>query len=161
MRHLVVAFSILVAVGCRRDAPSSSAASDRATPFDVVAARTLIEAKNRQFTEAHITGDSAFLVNIFTADAKVFGPNAPVVVGRTAIAKLNAEYVQLGIHEFREATTALYGNAEYLVDEGTYYMRYGAANTVEEGKYINVWKQDGGEWRIHSNIWNTNAAPPK
>ena len=162
MRPLALAFSlIIVAVGCRGDAPRSSAATDRAAPFDVAAVRTLIEAKNRQFTDAHVTGDSAFLINIFTDDAKVFGPNAPVVVGRAAIAKLNAEYVQLGIHEMRETTTAFYGSAEYLVDEGTYYMRYGAANTVEEGKYINVWKQQGGEWRIHSNIWNTNAPPPK
>ena len=161
MRLVALALPLLmIAVGCRGDAPSR-AATDRAAPFDLAAARTLIEAKNRRFTEAHITGDSAFLTNIFTEDAKVFGPNAPVVVGRKAIAKLNAEYVQLGIHEFREATTALYGNADYLIDEGTYVMRYGPANTVEAGKYINVWKQEGGEWRIHSNIWNTDSPPPK
>ena len=43
------------------------------------------------------------------------------------------------IKEFREKTTAFYGNEDYLIDEGTYYLRYGKDNTVEKGKYINVW----------------------
>ena len=57
----------------------------------------------------------------------------------------------------REETTAFYGNAEYVVDEGTYAMTYGAGVT-ERGRYINVWEQENGRWRIQSNIWNSD--PP-
>jgi hypothetical protein len=37
-------------------------------------------------------------------------------------------------------------------------MVYGADNVVERGKYLNVWKQEDGTWKMHANIWNTS--PP-
>ena len=36
-------------------------------------------------------------------------------------------------------------------------MVYGKERTVEVGKYLNVWKQEVGVWKIQSDIWNTNA----
>lgn len=96
-------------------------------------------------------------------DAKIFAPNAEVVVGRPAIAALNLEYIKFGINEFREVTTALYGNDDYLINEGNYFMIYGKENTNEKGKFINIWKKIDGDWKIYSNIWNTNipATPAK
>ena len=131
--------------------------------FDVTAMEKIIEEKNNQFTKAHITGDSAFLVNIFTQDAKVFAPNSDVVIGRPAIAVVNSQYLKLDIKEFREETTAFYGNEDYLIDEGNYYVRYGKDNTIDKGKYLNVWKKEDGDWKIYSNMWNTNmpATPTK
>jgi ketosteroid isomerase-like protein len=29
---------------------------------------------------------------------------------------------------------------------------------VDEVKFIEVWKREDGEWRIHRDIWNSNAA---
>jgi ketosteroid isomerase-like protein len=131
--------------------------------FDVTAMKKIIEEKNNQFTKAHITGDSAFLVNIFTQDAKVFAPNSDIVIGRPAIAVVNSQYLKLDIKEFREETTAFYGNEDYLIDEGNYYFRYGKDNTIDKGKYLNVWKKEAGDWKIYSNIWNSNmpATPTK
>lgn len=42
--------------------------------------------------------------------------------------------------------------------EGAYFLTYGQGLT-ERGKYINVWKQLNGEWRIQANIWNADPAP--
>jgi ketosteroid isomerase-like protein len=145
---------VLIVLGCnQRQKPT----------FDVTAMKKIIEGKNNQFTKAHITGDSAFLVNIFTKDAKVFAPNSDVVIGRPAIAVVNSQYLKLDIKEFREETIAFYGNEDYLIDEGNYYFRYGKDNTIDKGKYLNVWKKEDGDWKLYSNIWNTNmpATPTK
>ena len=79
------------------------------------------------------------------------------MIGRTAIAKLNTEFLKAGIIEFKEETTALYGNESLLVDEGTYLIRFGKPATVEEGKYLNIWRKDAGEWRLYSNMWNVST----
>jgi len=131
--------------------------------FDVTAMKKIIEEKNNQFTKAHITGDTAFLNNIFTQDAKAFPPNSDVVTGRPAIAAVNSQWVNFDIKEFREETIAFYGNEDYLIDEGNYYVRYGKDNTIDKGKYLNVWKKEDGDWKIFSNIWNTSmpATPAK
>jgi ketosteroid isomerase-like protein len=132
-------------------------------PFDVAAMKKIIEAKNNQFTQAHITGDTTFLNNIFTKDAKAYPPNSDAVVGRAAISAVNSQWVNYDIKEFREETTALYGCEDYLIDEGNYYLRYGKDNTIDKGKYLNVWKKENGDWKIFTNMWNTSmpATPAK
>ena len=124
--------------------------------FDISEAREIISEKTKRFTESHITRDTAYLNNIFTTDARVYPPGSEVVTGRKAIAQLNAEWVSYGIHEFTEQSLNTYGNEEYLIDEGVYQMRYGDENTPDSGNYINIWKFDQGEWKIYSNIWNSN-----
>lgn len=66
------------------------------------------------------------------------------------------DFLKAGITEFHEETTAIHGNAEYLIDEGTYVLRYGEG-MIERGKYVNVWKQVNGNWRIQANMWNADA----
>lgn len=156
-----LAIALLLTPGCGNN--STSTGDNRniedhsaVTEFNLSGAKNIIQEKRTQFTQSHITGDTAFLNTIFTNDAKVFAPNSDVVVGRKAIADLNALWVNYNIKEFREESTALYGNEDYLIDEGTYFMRYGDDDVIERGKYINIWKPENGDWKLHSNIWNSS-----
>jgi ketosteroid isomerase-like protein len=152
-RLLGVAMMAAALVACSRPEPVSS--------FDANAVRKTIEEKNAQFTRAHVTGDVATINAYFTADAKIFQPHTDVVTGVAEVAALNLEYTQFGITEFREETTALYGNEANLIEEGRYFMVYGADSTIENGKYINVWRKVGDDWKVHANIWNSSLpAPP-
>lgn len=155
---LTLTLTGLSAIGCgSTDSASSTLHRDSAVTFDVSAMRPEIEARNRLFTNAHVIGDSAAMVNIFTADARVLPPNADPVIGRRAIEVLTAQYLNFGITEFREETTAFYGNQDLLIDEGTYVMVYDKGKTTEKGKYVNIWRKESGEWKIYSNMWNSNA----
>ena len=35
-------------------------------------------------------------------------------------------------------------------------MRYGENNSIDAGKQINVWKKENGEWKVYTNMWNSN-----
>lgn len=154
---LAITIGALLNTGCRQcDSKCSGNHKDSAAGFNLPAVKKIIEEKSRRFTNAHITRDTAFLNNIFTKDAKVFAPNADLVTGSVAISALNAEWVNFGIKEFREESTAIYGNEDFIIDEGSYYLRYGENNMTDKGKYINIWKNENGDWKIHSNIWNSN-----
>lgn len=76
---------------------------------------------------------------------------------RPVIEVLTAQYLTFGITEFSETTVAFYGNEDLLIDEGTYVMVYGKENTRDAGKYVNIWRKEDGEWRLYSNMWNSNA----
>jgi ketosteroid isomerase-like protein len=149
-------FGVLLSSCDKKNFSKSAINKNKIAEFDLNAAKLIIQEKTKQFTEAHITKDTAFLNNSFTEDAKIFPPNSDIVVGQKAIAQLNYDWVNYGIHEFKEETLSFYGNEDYLIDEGSYYLRYGAENTIDKGKYINIWKNIEGEWKIYSNIWNTN-----
>ncbi len=150
-----LALVALLAVGC--DRPPEQGTSRNALAFDLEATRTVIAQQNRQFTDAHVAGDVAAIDAMFLPNARSYPPGAPAAIGIAAIHALTVDFLKAGITEFREETTAFYGNAEYVVDEGTYVLAYGQGLT-ERGKYINVWKQVNGTWRIQANIWN--ADPP-
>jgi ketosteroid isomerase-like protein len=149
-------FGVLLSSCDKKNFSKSAINKNKIAEFDLNAAKLIIQEKTKQFTEAHITKDTAFLNNSFTEDAKIFPPNSDIVVGQKAIAQLNYDWVNYGIYEFKEETISFYGNEDYLIDEGSYYLRYGAENTIDKGKYINIWKNIEGEWKIYSNIWNTN-----
>lgn len=137
---------------------SSKAGTDKMqiAEFDIHTAKSKIQEKTNHFTEAHITKDTAYLNNSFTDDARVFPPNSEMVIGKKAISQLNTDWVNYGIYEFTEASTSFYGNEEYLIDEGNYHLQYGDDRIIDSGKYINIWKNVNGEWKIYSNIWNTS-----
>ncbi|MGE0362462.1 MAG: DUF4440 domain-containing protein [Vicinamibacterales bacterium] len=149
------------ATACGRQAPPASTTDRPATtpPFDLSALRRTIQDKNDQFTRAHVAGDVAAIDAMFTRDAKSFPPSAEAAIGPGAIHDLTVEYLKSGIKEFREETVDVYGNDDLLIDQGDYVVVYGPDSVVERGKYLNVWKQEGGIWKIHANMWNTSAAP--
>jgi ketosteroid isomerase-like protein len=155
---LVLAASL--ALGCARETDAESAGD--ALAFDLQAARAVIAQHNTKFTNAHVSGDVAAIDAMFLPDARSYPPGAPAAIGIDAIHALTVDFLKAGITEFREETTAFYGNAQLIVDEGIYMLTYGEGVT-ERGKYINVWKHVDGNWRIQANIWNADPpqSPPK
>lgn len=153
---LIIIFGIVIYSCDNKNNSKVESNETKVAEFNLNAAKTKIQEKTNRFTEAHITKDTAYLNNIFTEDARVFPPNSEIVTGKKAISQLNTDWVNYGIHEFKEVSTSFYGNEDYLIDEGNYHLRYGEDNVIDKGKYINIWKNDNGEWKIYSNIWNTN-----
>jgi ketosteroid isomerase-like protein len=129
---------------------------DNIATFDIAAVKKIIQENNDAFMNAHITRDTALLNSMYTKDAKVFPPNSEVVSDKATIKAMNLEWVNYDIKEAREVSTALYGNEDYIIDEGTYYMSFGADSIVDKGKYLNVWKQEDGKWKMFRNMWNTS-----
>jgi ketosteroid isomerase-like protein len=158
------ALLVVMAVATACDTPARhSAGTGQPTgtlAFDLAAARRTIQEKNDRFTQAHVAGDVATIDAMFTRDANSFPPGANAAIGPAAIHDLTVEYLKSGITEFREDTTGFYGNADLLIDQGEYLVIYGPDRVVERGKYLNVWKQEDGTWKIHANMWNTSAPPP-
>ena len=151
----------LLGGACGGPAPASSPIGRQ--PFDLDATRQVIAEQNKRFTKAHLTGDVATIDAMFAPDARSYPPGADAVSGYAAMHDFTVEYLKAGLTEFREETTDFYGNAEYVVDAGTYVVTYGPDHVTERGKYLNVWQLVNGSWKIKANMWNTNppAAAPK
>ena len=159
-RRPTVLAALLLVASCRtrEDTRGPGALPQQPAAFDLAAACADIERANVAFTRAHVAGDVAAIDAMFTRDATSLPPGAEAAVGPAALHTLTVEYLASGIKDFREETTDCYGNGDLLVDHGTYSVTYGPASTVERGKYMNVWKQEDGRWKIHANIWNTSPA---
>lgn len=145
-------------IGCNnKPAVNKNSDKERADFFDINAVKKIIQDKNDAFMKAHILRDTATLNNMYAKGAKVFAPNSEVVSDQATIKAMNLEWVNYDIKEAREVSTAVYGNEDYVIDEGTYYMSFGADSIVDKGKYMNVWKQEDGKWKMFRNMWNSSV----
>ena len=158
---MVISFTILSIAGCSsNNTASKTTDQDSASAFNINAMKKTIEEKNDAFAKAFVTGDSATVVNSYTKDGKIFPPNSDAVIGRSSIAGMISQYLKFGIKKFHDETTALYGNEDNLIEEGNYFMGDDKGNTIDKGKYIDIWRKVDGDWKIYSNMFNTSIPIP-
>ena len=113
---------------------------------------------NALFGETVVKGRNfAALDLIYTVDARILPPGADLIEGRenikgfwqAAVAGMNvqdAKLVSVNAH--------LAGDSIIEVGRATLFLPEGQTAGV---KYVVEWKQEGGAWKWHTDIWNMNA----
>ena len=115
--------------------------------------RAAISAVNRQFEDAARKGDLERLASLYTPDAIALPPDAPMVKGRDDIKKMWGTVAQqIGLKDVRLDTLDLEvaDDTAYEVGEAVLTIASGTAAV----KFVVVWKQVDGQWRLHRDIWN-------
>jgi ketosteroid isomerase-like protein len=62
----------------------------------------------------------------------------------------------MGIKTVKLETLELEVHGEAAVEVGTYTLGAEGGQTIDHGKYVVVWKNDAGSWRLHRDIWNSS-----
>ena len=62
----------------------------------------------------------------------------------------------MGIKELVLETTDLEDHGDTAIDIGRYTLKADGGAVADHGKYIVIWKNDGGTWKVHRDIFNTN-----
>lgn len=155
----LLAASVLLFASCNNDsakvASSENHADSTTLSFDMSAARKTVDDANQKFEEALRKADSVTLASLYTSDAVVMPANSEPLKGND-ILSMWGSVSRMGIKDAKLTTTDLQGNANLLAETGTYEM-YGDKNkTLDKGKYIVVWKQENGQWKMYRDIWNTS-----
>jgi ketosteroid isomerase-like protein len=120
-----------------------------------------IEAANAKFSADFARGDAAALASHYTATGEAFPPNGEIARGREAIAKLWKGAMDSGMKAIKLTTLEVASRGDLAYEVGTYAAMGDGGKTLDNGKYIVVWKREGSEWKLHRDIWNTNMPAPK
>jgi ketosteroid isomerase-like protein len=122
--------------------------------------RSDIEKANRQFEQVFARGDAKGLAQLYTENATMMPPGAPAQKGQAAIEQFSAGMMKAGSNEKLTLMTDSvedYGKATREIGHFTLDMNQANGQPVHvEGKYVVVWKQEGGGWKLDSDIWNTD-----
>lgn len=122
-------------------------------------ARTAIEANTKQFTEAFNKGDAAAVANLYTTDARMLPPNSEIVEGRANIQKFWQDAISAGMKLGSLETLHVETQGNIAVEIGHYTTTIAAGGTTitDKGKYVVVWKREGGSWKLAIDIFNTSV----
>lgn len=129
------------------------------TDFDLSAARTWIEKDNAKFSEEFMRGDSMAVASHYASDGLLMMSNSEPAKGKD-IAATWGQAMRMGAKDLKITTLDLVGNADLLAETGTFEI-YGEGNKLlDKGKYVVVWKQEDGTWKIYRDIGNTSMPAP-
>jgi uncharacterized protein (TIGR02246 family) len=123
--------------------------------------REAIENTNLKFAEIFKRGDAAGIAALYTADARLMPPDTAMLSGTEAITAFWQGAMNQGIKAATLETIDVETSGGALATEigqFTLSIESPRGGSVEQkGKYIVLWKNDGGTWKLHADIWNANA----
>jgi len=124
--------------------------------------RETIRNTNLKFAEAFERGDVGAVAALYTSDARLLPPDAPMLSGTEAIQAFWQGAMNLGVKAATLETIDVESSGGGLACEiGKFTLSMetpGGERIAQTGKYIVLWKNDAGVWKLHADIWNANAA---
>ena len=101
------------------------------------------------------------LDQIYTADARILPPGAPIIAGRDNIRKFWSDLI-IGANAKSGVLTSIdvMPAGDGAVEIGKALLTIappGQGEVQMEVKYVVFWRQEDGAWKWHVDIWNSNA----
>lgn len=123
-------------------------------------ARKTIEQLNEQWMAAFNSGDAAGVAALYTENARMMPPDDAAHNGRKGVQAVCQGAMDAGIKKCRLETVEFeeYGDVAVEIGKATLTIQTDGGNeSTEIMKYVIVWKNENGDWRLHLDIWNSTA----
>jgi len=130
-------------------------------PANANSVRSNIEAANAQFSGAAAKGDGAGLAALYATDGQVLPAGSDPIKGLEAIQKFWQGALDSGIAGIGLTTIEIYGHGPTATEVGQYELRDKNGKVLDHGKYVVVWKHEGGKWKLLRDMFSTNVPPAK
>jgi len=133
--------------------------SAREEPLDLTQVRQGIEEGNLKFGEAFRQADPAAVASLYTEDALLLPPNSETITGRAAIEAFWGAVMAMGVTDAVVTAVEVMGIGDMVCEIGKYKLTIqpeGQEAVEDLGKYLVIWKQEDGVWKLHIDIWNTS-----
>ncbi len=125
--------------------------------------RKKIDSVNKGFVEAFNKGDLAKAMDVYTMNATILPPNAPIMKGKEAITAYWQGALEMGVKEAQLETVEVTPMEENAACEvGNYVLKIqpeGSPVITDKGKYMMVWKLEDGIWKWDTDAWNSSLPP--
>ena len=118
--------------------------------------RPQIETANTQFMSAFKRGDATALANLYTSEAQLLPANSDFVRGTAAIRTFWQSVIDMGLKGASLETIEVEGHGDTAIEVGRYRLLAVGDALADQGKYVVVWKNDNGTWKLHRDIWTTS-----
>lgn len=148
---LLLATAFVALAACTTKAPDTSA--DEAT----------LKANAPVWFDLYKKGDADGVANLYAEDGIVMAPGASAVVGRAAIRDFiaadieNSKAAGLGFESGEFTGVGVAGDLAWL--SGTFSVTDATGATVDNGKYLSVYRRMNAEWKLIRDTWNSDKAP--
>jgi ketosteroid isomerase-like protein len=158
---MAAAFTCLSFSSCHpEDNEKTTGTKNMTAPLDKEWARSFIDSINLKFTEQFRARDTVALASHYWPDAELLFANSEPIKGKDILLTWGA-MTHMGIKDFTFSTTDITGDNGFLIETGKYEMKDEKGALVDKGKYVVVWQNRNGEWKLYRDIGNTSMPAAK
>ena len=118
--------------------------------------RTAIDAGNQTLMANFGRQDVAGMASLYTATGSVLPANSDILSGAEKVQAFWQGAFDMGLKEAVLETIELEVHGDTAIETGHYTLKADGGAVADRGKYIVIWKNDGGTWKLHKDIWNTS-----
>jgi uncharacterized protein (TIGR02246 family) len=118
--------------------------------------RTQIGSANKEFMNAFKRGDATAMAKLYTSEAQLLPANSDFVRGTAAIRAFWQGVIDLGLKDASLETIEAEAHGDTAIEVGRYRLLAAGGAVADSGKYVVVWKNDRGTWKLHRDIWTTS-----
>lgn len=120
--------------------------------------RAQIEKIGRAFMDAAAKKDAKAIGEMYHSHARMLPGGSPPVLGRAAIEKTWQSYFDAGFADLKLQTESAEQHGDVVVELGSYTATL--SGKPENGKFVVVYKEEGGQWKLWIDSFSSNAPPP-
>jgi len=130
--------------------------------LDMEQVRAAVEQANMKLAEAIRQGDAAAAASLYADDAILMPYETEMIKGKPGIEAYWSGAIQMGVKNLVLTVVELGGADDFVYEVGTAVMTVQLEGMTEpmegSGKYVVIWKKgEDGTWKLHVDIFNTNA----
>ena len=119
---------------------------------------SIIRSANDHFESAFAQGDSAGLANLYTDNAMLLPTEADFVKGKKAIGDFWQAAMNMGVKGIKLDILEIEDHGDSAVDIGQYSLSGEGGQLLDQGKYLVLWKNEAGGWKLDRDMWNSSSA---
>lgn len=120
-----------------------------------------IVAADKTFMNTFSRGDAAGIAALYTENGQVLPANFDFMTGPMAIQATFQAFFDMGMKALKLDTIEVEGFGDTAYEVGRYTLEGDGSQVVDQGKYIAIWKQEAGQWKVHRDIFNTSLPAPE
>lgn len=151
------AATVFVMAACNNETAAPAATTES---FNLDSAKAAIAASNATYGTAFATGDSVAFIAHYTSDACINPSNMPKMCGAQSISAFFNGAYKMGIRGIKLTTAEVMGGKDGVIETGSYEILADKNVTIDKGKFMVMWKEENGKWKMHRDIWNTDMPAP-
>ena len=147
----------MLLLGC-----GSNAGSEKPTHNDAAVNEQAIRKTNEKWLALIRDHDAAAVSKLYASDGAMMASGAPIAQGQPALEKAWGGLMKtpgFGL-TFKADQIVVASGGDMALDRGTYLLSLAGPDgpTKDIGKYVVVWRNIDGQWKVAADIFNSDGA---
>ena len=120
-----------------------------------------IRRANATFEANFERGDAAAIATLYTSNGILLPTGMNAIEGAAGIQAFWQGAMEMGIKRVKLDSKDVEELADTAIELGNYTLFGDNGQQLDQGKYLVVWKEQMGQWKLYQDIWNSSMAAPQ